>query len=132
MSLSKASRRTAREMTTAERFAQVAQTDQTFERRGPLWVGKCLICNGPIAFDARTGEGATLEHIRARSRGGTEELDNLALVHAACNHEKGHRWDQKRRRSLQDYETFIARLQERRLQRWRDPPPAAPDPWDQP
>jgi 5-methylcytosine-specific restriction endonuclease McrA len=86
-------------MTTAERFARVAETDRTFERRGPLWVGKCLICNGPIAFDAGTGEGATLEHIRARGRGGTDALDNLGVVHDRCNAEKGLRWDPRRRRS---------------------------------
>ncbi len=117
-------------MTTAERFARVAETDRTFERRGALWVGKCLICNGPIAFDAKTGAGATLEHIRARTRGGTEELENLAVVHAACNHEKGHRWDHKRRRNEQDYESFIARMLEKRQERWRDPPPARPNPWE--
>ncbi|MFO0908706.1 MAG: HNH endonuclease [Isosphaeraceae bacterium] len=108
-------------MTTAEKLVRAAETDQTFERRGPNWVGKCLICNGPIAFDARTGEGATLEHIRARHRGGTEAWDNLAVVHGACNHEKGRRWDPKRRRSATDYDEFIARLLERRRQRWREP-----------
>jgi hypothetical protein len=116
-------------MTTAEKLARVAETDRTFRRAGPDWVGKCLICNGPIAFDARTGEGATLEHIRARGRGGTEEPENLGVVHARCNHEKGRRWDPKRRRHASEYEAFIARLLERRRQRWRDPgPPGAPAP----
>src|SRR3954465_10669161 len=87
-----------RPMTTAEKLVRVAETDTTFGRKGPNWVGKCLICNGPIAFDARTGEGATLEHIRARSRGGTEALDNLGVVHGRCNWEKGRRWDPKRSR----------------------------------
>jgi 5-methylcytosine-specific restriction endonuclease McrA len=107
-------------MTTGEILERVARTDTTFERRGELWVGKCLICNGPIAFDAQTGEGATLEHIRARSRGGTEAPDNLAIVHARCNHEKGRRWDPKRRRSLADYEALVARLLEKRRARWRN------------
>ncbi|RUL87474.1 HNH endonuclease [Tautonia sociabilis] len=113
-------------MTTGEKFDRVARTDRTFERRGGLWVGKCLICNGPIAFDARTGEGATLEHIRARSRGGTEDLTNLALVHGSCNHEKGRRWDPRRRRSQQDYDAFVDRLLARRLERWRDDPGPSP------
>ncbi|QDV34505.1 HNH endonuclease [Tautonia plasticadhaerens] len=113
-------------MSTAETFDRVARTDRTFERRGALWVGKCLICNGPIAFDARTGEGATLEHIRARSRGGTEDPRNLALVHASCNHEKGRRWDPRRRRSAEDYDAFVARLLARRLDRWRDDPGPSP------
>jgi 5-methylcytosine-specific restriction endonuclease McrA len=113
-------------MSTAEKFDRVARTDRTFERRGHLWVGKCLICNGPIAFDARTGEGATLEHIRARSRGGTEDLPNLALVHASCNHEKGRRWDPRRRRSAGDYDAFVDRLLAKRLDRWRDDPGPVP------
>jgi 5-methylcytosine-specific restriction endonuclease McrA len=108
-------------MTTAETMARVAETDSTFARRGADWVGKCLICNGPIAFDARTGEGATLEHIRARGRGGTEALDNLGVVHARCNHEKGRRWDPKRRRRDDEYDAFVARLLEKRRARWREP-----------
>jgi 5-methylcytosine-specific restriction endonuclease McrA len=113
-------------MTTAEKMARVAETDSTFARTGPDWVGKCLICNGPIAFDARTGEGATLEHIRARGRGGTEDLSNLGVVHARCNWEKGRRWDPKRRREATAYDEFIARLLARRQERWREPPAAAP------
>lgn len=108
-------------MTNAEKLARVAETDATFTRRGGDWVGKCLICNGPIAFDARTGEGATLEHIRARRRGGTDEPDNLGVAHARCNGEKGRRWDPRRRRPGPDYDDFIARLLERRRQRLREP-----------
>ena len=107
-------------MTTAETLSLVAETDTTFVRRGPDWVGKCLICNGPIAFDARTGEGATLEHIRARGRGGTEDLENLGVVHGRCNWEKGRRWDPRRRRAATDYDAFVARLLDRRRDRWRD------------
>jgi hypothetical protein len=107
-------------MTTSEKLARAAETDATFTKKGTDWVGKCLICNGPIAFDARTGEGATLEHIRARSRGGTEELNNLAVVHGRCNWEKGRRWDPKRRRRASEYEQFVTRLLERRQERWRE------------
>lgn len=106
-------------MTTAEKMVRVAGTHVTFSRKGALWVGKCLLCNGPVAFDPRSGEGATLEHIRARSRGGTEDLINLALVHARCNHEKGRRWDPKRRRGEQEYEAFVTRLLAKRMARWR-------------
>lgn len=108
-------------MTIAEKLRQAAETDATFRHVGPYWVGKCLICNGPIAFDAATGEGATLEHIRARSRGGTEALDNLAVVHGRCNWEKGRRWDPKKRRSTVDYDKFVARLLQKRADRWRAP-----------
>ena len=47
-------------MNLADKLQSVAQTDSTFRRVGANWVGKCLICNGPLAFDAKTGEGATL------------------------------------------------------------------------
>jgi 5-methylcytosine-specific restriction endonuclease McrA len=113
-------------MTLAEKLTRVAETDATFMRQGADWVGKCLICNGPIAFDARTGAGATLEHIRARRRGGTEELANLGVVHGRCNWEKGRRWDPKRRRDPAEYDAFVARLLEKRLERWRDRPASSP------
>ncbi len=107
-------------MTTAEKMAQVAQTDTTFTLSGNVWTGKCLICNGPLAFDARTGDGASLEHIRARTRGGTDDLTNLALVHGRCNWEKGRRWDPKRRRSTAEYDSLVTRMLARRLERWRE------------
>jgi 5-methylcytosine-specific restriction endonuclease McrA len=109
-------------MTTAQKLSRVAETDATFARRGGDWVGKCLICNGPIAFDARTGEGATLEHIRARHRGGTETPENLGAVHGRCNREKGRRWDPRRRRGPTEYDAFVERLLERRRERRRDLP----------
>lgn len=93
----------------------------TFRLEGDLWVGKCLICNGPVAFDARSGEGATLEHIRARTRGGTDDLENLAVVHGRCNAEKGIRWDPKRRRSAGDYEELVRKMLEKRASRLREP-----------
>ena len=108
-------------MTTAEKLARAAETDLTFRRQGPNWVGKCLICNGPIAFDAKTGEGATLEHVRARHRDGNDDPENLAAVHARCNWEKGRRWDPKRRKGADEYEMLVARLLERRRERWRNP-----------
>ncbi len=111
-------------MKTAAMFGRVAETDRTFSRRGGDWVGKCLICNGPIAFDAKTGEGATLEHIRARGRGGNEDAENLGIVHARCNHEKGRRWDPRRKRPEAEYDAFIARLLDRRRERWRGPNPS--------
>jgi 5-methylcytosine-specific restriction endonuclease McrA len=103
----------------AERLLRVALTDSTFEVRGPLCVGKCLICNGPVAFDVRTGEGATLEHIRARGRGGSDNVENLAVVHGACNVEKGVRWDPRRRRDPADYDALVERMLERRRARFR-------------
>jgi 5-methylcytosine-specific restriction endonuclease McrA len=106
-------------MTPAERLCRIAESDSTFRRVGQNWVGKCLICNGPLAFDAATGEGATLEHIKARGRGGGEDLENLGIVHGRCNWEKGVRWDPRKRRSAEEYEAFVAKLLDRRLKRFR-------------
>ena len=114
-------------MNNGETLGRVAETDITFRRQGPLWVGKCLLCNGPIAFDANSGEGATLEHVRARGRGGANDLENLGVAHSRCNAEKGRRWDTKRKRTTEDYEAFVARLLERRRQRWRGPVPIETD-----
>jgi hypothetical protein len=111
-------------MTPAERLRRVAATDSSFRRVGANWVGKYLICDSPLAFDFSTGEGATLEHIRARSRGGTDDPSNLGIVHGRCNRETGLHWDSKKRRCDADYESFIARLIARRQKRWR---PVAPD-----
>jgi 5-methylcytosine-specific restriction endonuclease McrA len=107
-------------MANVEKLVRAAESDTSFALLTGYWVGKCLICNGPIAFNARTGEGATLEHIRARTRGGTQQLENLAVVHGRCNWEKGQRWDGKRRRRESEYEAFIERLIDRRKTRWRD------------
>ena len=107
-------------MSSIDKMTRAAETDSTFTLSGNTWQGKCFICNGHIAFDARTGEGATLEHIRARTRGGTDDLENLVLVHGRCNWEKGRRWDPKQKRSQPDYEQFITRLLARRKERWRD------------
>ena len=39
------------------------------------------------AFDAETGEGATIEHILPRSLGGANDLLNLGIAHQQCNGE---------------------------------------------
>lgn len=108
-------------ITNAEKMNLLARTDRTFLLHGSTWVGKCLICNGPIAFDARTGDGATVEHIRARARGGTDDLHNLGLAHFSCNAEKGRNWDRKRLRSREEYERLVTRFLSRREERWRPP-----------
>lgn len=107
-------------MTIMDKLNEVARTDSAFALDGNTWVGRCLICNGPMAFDARTGEGATLEHIRARRRGGTDDLHNLGIAHAGCNWEKGRRWDPKGRRDAAEYEQLVQRILARRQSRWRD------------
>jgi 5-methylcytosine-specific restriction endonuclease McrA len=99
----------------------IARTDATFTRRGEDWVGRCLICGGPLRFSARTGEGATVEHILPRSLGGDNDPRNLGIAHPRCNGEKGRHWDPKRRHRSQPerYAALLARLQDERARRWR-------------
>jgi hypothetical protein len=108
-------------MKSARWLNAIAETDATFRREGNDWVGKCLICGGPIRFDASTGEGATVEHIRPRSLGGGSDALNLGVAHARCNGEKGRRWDPRRRhRSVPGaYTALVGRLLEERARRWR-------------
>jgi 5-methylcytosine-specific restriction endonuclease McrA len=110
-------------MSRAELIGEVARSDSTFRHVDGEWIGKCLICNGPLRFDARTGGGATIEHIIPRRMGGSDDLLNLGLTHARCNFEKGVQWDEpKRRRGRQkEYENLVTSLLTRRRARWREP-----------
>lgn len=45
--------------------------------------GVCQLCGEAVA-----GRG-TIDHIVPKSRGGTDDLENLQLAHAACNQRKG-------------------------------------------
>lgn len=100
-----------------------AVTDRTFERvmvdGAPAWAGKCIHCNSKllVADDGRSLGEATLEHIVPRTRGGTNEVENLAVACARCNREKGKRHDHKRGERL---DHVVATLQARRRERWRD------------
>lgn len=101
-----------------------AITDNTFERTRlddrSAWVGKCIHCNTRLAVadDGQSLGEATLEHIIPQTRGGTDEIVNLAVACARCNRTKGKRHDHKRGTGL---EAVIATLQARRAARWRDP-----------
>lgn len=103
---------------------RIAETDATFQRMGRDWAGKCLICGGPVRFDAQTGVGATIEHIVPRTLGGGNDLRNLGITHARCNGEKGRHWDAGRgRRTDPDrYRSIVERLRDERARRWREPP----------
>lgn len=110
---------------------RIAMTDSTFALVGDTWSGKCLICNGHLSFDRRSGFGANVEHIVPRTEGGTNDLHNLGLTHPRCNAEKGRNWDnrKKRPRDPNRYRTLIDRSLRRRQGRWRDayhPPTAGP------
>lgn len=110
---------------TVELMRQIALTDRTFEETDGQWLGKCLICNGRLAFRDRDGYGANIEHIFPRVLGGTNDLTNLALTHPHCNGEKGKHWDPPRRHRHGErneaYQELVKRFQQRRLERWRDP-----------
>ncbi len=107
---------------------QIARTDNTFSHVDGSWVGKCLICNGRLSFDARTGYGANVEHIVPRTEGGTNSLLNLGLTHPRCNGEKGRNWDNRkaRPRDRDRYDALVARELARRKERWRHEAPAEP------
>lgn len=109
-------------MSHADLMNQIAMTDSTFVRHGDMWIGRCLICGGPLRFDAQTGEGATIEHILPRSLGGTNDLNNLGIAHRKCNGEKGIRWDPRRRHRAQRdrYAALLQRLSSERQRRWRE------------
>lgn len=106
----------------AERMVRIARTDATFALRDGHWVGRCLICGGPLRFAADTGEGANIEHIVPRVRGGDNDLRNLGITHPRCNAEKGRNWDSGKRARIQPerYAELIARLRAERGRRWRD------------
>lgn len=110
-------------MKAAALLNHIAETDTTFHRAGKTWTGRCLICNGPLRFDADTGEGASVEHIVPRSLGGGNDLENLGIAHRRCNGEKGIHWDGGRRRRAQPdrYSELVERLLRARHARWRDP-----------
>ena len=108
----------------ADLMRRVAETDSTFVLKDGLWTGRCLICGGPLCFDERTGDGATIEHILPRSLGGTNDLRNLGIAHVRCNNEKGRHWDPRRQHhARQDrYAALLQRLLAERERRWREGP----------
>ena len=112
-------------MTKTHRLLLAAvRSDATFERTRldgrDVWVGKCIHCNAKlvVAEDGTPLGAASVEHILPRTRGGDDDVHNLAVACARCNTEKGRRHDHKRG---QRFEEVVALLQARRAQRWRDP-----------
>ena len=69
-----------------------------------------------------------MSDVNDRGPGGTDDPENLGVVHARCNSEKGRRWDPKRKKGDAEYDAFTARLAERRRQRWRVPGVVGPTP----
>lgn len=107
---------------------RIVETDSSFEKveshRGTIWRGKCIHCRSWLLIDSDGSyiSRATIEHIVPRSHGGGDELENLALACAACNHEKGRRHDLLKP-SDPALVQFLDRLRQERMERWR--PPAA-------
>ncbi|MEM8617223.1 MAG: HNH endonuclease [Pseudomonadota bacterium] len=62
--------------------------------------GLCALCQKPMLrnrFDAPhasvwAAQRATFDHVRPKSKGGTDAAHNLQLTHAICNKRKGQRW----------------------------------------
>lgn len=117
---------------TRQLILAIIETDDTLERtewRGEeVWRGRCIHCNTRlvVALNGDPISRATIEHILPRNHGGTDDLRNLALACARCNHGKGVRHD-NRRRGDPKLEAMITRLQERREARWVEPV-SPPDP----
>lgn len=53
----------------------------------------CHLCNSPVDSDAHWNENfaPSLDHLVPRSRGGTDNIDNLKTAHRVCNSARGNR-----------------------------------------
>lgn len=55
----------------------------------------CVLCGEPIELDrdalTYSTRGPSVEHLLPRSRGGSDELDNLRPAHRSCNSARGNR-----------------------------------------
>lgn len=102
----------------------IIETDDTFkpmEHNGEkVWQGKCIFCNKKI-YVSESGQpynNVSIEHIIPRSKGGTEDIQNLALACVSCNNEKGIRHDTKKSNKARAKE-IITMLQNKRMERWK-------------
>ena len=59
------------------------------KRRGGIV--PCFVCGLPVSK-----EDASLEHIKPRSKGGTDQMSNLSISHRTCNKERGNNENYKK------------------------------------
>lgn len=52
---------------------------------------ECYLCGRRVRLTLKGGKGPSVDHLIPRSKGGTHELANSALVHKDCNSRKGNR-----------------------------------------
>lgn len=104
----------------------IVRTDNTFQkvrtREGSeVWEGKCIHCNRKLVveLDGRAAKSVTVEHIVPQTSGGGDDLANLALACARCNHQKGRHHDVKGLADPRAAELVDALLEKRR-KRWRN------------
>ncbi len=108
------------------RVLAIVATDNTFEKQmldgQRVWVGKCIHCSKKLVIaDSGVPLGnATIEHIWPRTRGGGNDLPNIALACAGCNREKGKRHDRKAATESR-LSDIVEELRRRRTARWREP-----------
>ena len=109
---------------TSRILLNIIATDNTFRliqyRSQMLWQGKCIHCNKKLLIDTNGHpiSDATIEHIRPSFKGGTDDLRNLAIACAGCNHEKGIRHDNKKNSSRA--KEVVEKLLQKRMKRWKD------------
>lgn len=71
-------------------------------RRNAIYVRDrwtCQICGQPVDRELNGTSGrmaATLDHIRPRSKGGSDASDNLRLAHRSCNSAKKDKWNDEK------------------------------------
>ncbi len=73
------------------------RADAVFEAMWQAQSGRCALCGGRMfrnRFEAPHAriwakQRATLDHIIPRSKGGSDQPENLQLTHARCNKIKG-------------------------------------------
>jgi 5-methylcytosine-specific restriction endonuclease McrA len=79
-------RRRAREMWSSEKRRL---KKKLLERDGPF-------CAADGCFEMfGSADDATIDHVKPRSKGGTNDLENLQLMCGGCNHEKGDEYDRE-------------------------------------